>query len=38
MHNAKIRVVDHDHVVTEWEFYENGKTKMSESAQYTRVR
>ena len=38
MHNAKIRVVDHDHLVTEWEFYENGKTKVSENAQYARVR
>jgi len=38
MHNAKIRIADHDHLVTEWEFYENGQKKMSESAQYTRVR
>ena len=38
MHNAKIRIADHDHLVTEWEFYENGQKKMSEAAQYTRVR
>jgi len=38
MHNAKIRVADHDHLVTEWEFYENGQKKMSDIAQYTRVR
>jgi hypothetical protein len=38
MHNAKFRIADHDHLVTEWEFYENGQKKMSESAQYTRVR
>ena len=38
MHNANIRIADHDHLVTQWEFYENGQKKMSESAQYTRVR
>jgi len=38
MHNAKIRIADHDHLVTEWQFYENGQKKMSETAQYTRVR
>jgi hypothetical protein len=38
MHNAKIRIADRDHLVTEWEFYENGQKKMSESSQYTRVR
>jgi hypothetical protein len=38
MHNAKIRVADHDHLNTEWEFYENGQRKMAESAQYTRVK
>jgi hypothetical protein len=38
MHNAKFRIADRDHLTTEWEFYENGQKKMSESAQYTRVR
>jgi hypothetical protein len=37
MHNAKIRLVDNNHLVTEWNFYENGKPKFSENAQYTRV-
>jgi hypothetical protein len=38
MHNAKFRIADRDHLVTEWEFYENGKKKTSESTQYARVR
>jgi hypothetical protein len=38
MHNAKIRIVDNTHFVSEWQFYENGKPKFSETAQYTRVR
>jgi hypothetical protein len=38
MHNAKIRFVDNNHVVSEWQFYEGGKPKFSETAQYTRVR
>ena len=38
MHNVKFRLVDHDHLATEWEFYENGQRKMTETAQYTRVR
>ena len=38
MHNAKIRIVDNSHLVSEWQFYENGQPKFSESAQYTRVR
>ena len=37
MHNAKIRIVDNSHLVSEWQFYDNGKPKFSESAQYTRV-
>ena len=37
MHNAKIRLVDNNHMVSEWQFYENGKPKFSESAQYTRI-
>jgi len=37
MHNAKLRIVDNSHLVSEWQFYENGKPKMTESAQYTRV-
>jgi len=38
MHSAKFRFVDNDHLATEWEFYENGQRKMTETAQYTRVR
>ena len=38
MHNAKIRIVDNSHLVSEWQFYENGKPKFSENAEYTRVR
>jgi hypothetical protein len=38
MHNAKIRLVDNDHFNTQWEFYENGREKTAETAQYTRVK
>ena len=38
MHSARIRVSDHDHVVSEWDFYENGQRKLTETAQYSRVR
>jgi hypothetical protein len=37
MHNAKLRIVDNSHLVSEWQFYENGKPKFGETAQYTRV-
>jgi hypothetical protein len=38
MRNAKLRVVDDHHYTAEWQFYENGKLKMSEIEQYTRIR
>ncbi|HTQ58422.1 MAG TPA: hypothetical protein VMI94_28365 [Bryobacteraceae bacterium] len=38
MHNAKIRIADNNHFTSEWEFYENGRRKMTESFQYTRVK
>jgi len=38
MHNAKIRLADNNHFSSEWDFYENGRSKMAESAQYTRVK
>lgn len=38
MHNASMRLAGNDHLVTSWEFYENGKSKMTEKAEYTRVR
>ena len=37
MHNVKIHIVDNSHLASEWQFYENGKPKFSEAAQYTRV-
>jgi hypothetical protein len=38
MHSVKMRFVDNDHLMTEWQFYENGKAKFKEAQQYTRVR
>jgi hypothetical protein len=38
MHNAKFRLIDHDHFNAEWEFYENGERKLAEDFQYTRVK
>jgi hypothetical protein len=38
MHNADIRVLDNTHLQAAWQFYENGQLKMTESAEYTRVR
>jgi hypothetical protein len=38
MHNATIRVVDNDHLTSEWEFFEGGQRTKTESFQYTRVR
>lgn len=38
MHDVLIRFVDNNHFETEWQFYENGKPKFTEKAQYTRVR
>ncbi len=38
MHNADIRIVDNNHMQSSWQFYENGQPKMTESADYTRVR
>ncbi len=37
MHRAMYRIVDADHFVTEWEFFENGKKKMAEVETFTRV-
>ncbi len=37
MHNARFRLVDSNHLVSEWEFYENGQRKLTETSQYTRV-
>ena len=38
MHNVHVRVVDNDHLVSTWEFYENGKKKFGEAFQYSRVK
>ena len=38
MHTAAIRLVGPDQIATEWQFYENGKTTMTERARYARVR
>ena len=38
MHNARFRFVDHDHLATTWDFFENGQKKFTETAQYIRVR
>jgi hypothetical protein len=38
MHNATFRFVDADHFTADWQFFEGGKPKMTESMQYTRVR
>jgi hypothetical protein len=38
MHNATFRFVDADHFATDWQFFEGGKPKFTESVQYTRVR
>jgi hypothetical protein len=38
MHNARLRLIDDKHLDSEWQFYEKGAPKMTESAHYTRVR
>jgi hypothetical protein len=38
MHNANFRFVDGQHLITEWQFYENGQVKNAEKAEYTKVR
>jgi hypothetical protein len=36
MRRAKYRLQDRDHFVTDWEFFENGKKKLTESETFTR--
>jgi hypothetical protein len=38
MHSAKMRFIDNQHLASEWVFFENGAPKMTESAEYTKVR
>ena len=36
MHNASFHFIDENHFATDWQFFEGGKPKMTESVQYTR--
>jgi hypothetical protein len=38
MHNATFRFIDADHFTADWQFFDGGKPKMTESMQYNRVR
>ena len=38
MRRAMYRIVDANHFVTEWEFFENGQKKMTETETFTRAR
>src|SRR5690348_16074221 len=38
MHSVTFRLVDANRIATEWRFYENGSAKMTEKAEYRRVR
>ena len=38
MHRAMYRIVDANHFVTEWEFFENGQKKFTETETFTRVK
>ena len=38
MHRASYRIVDADHFVTEWDFFENGAKKMTEKETFTRIK
>lgn len=38
MRNARIQLVDANHFNSQWEFFQDGKLKNTESGQYTRVR
>jgi hypothetical protein len=38
MHNATFHFVDDNHLVAEWQFFENGKLKTTEHFPYVRVR
>jgi len=38
MHNVTLRLVDNNHLSSQWQFFENGQPKFTETAQYTRVR
>jgi hypothetical protein len=38
MHAVAIRLAGPDEIATEWQFYENGRAKMTETTRFTRVR
>lgn len=38
VHHVKHCLVDHDHISSEWQFYENGKVQHAAKVQLTRVR
>jgi hypothetical protein len=38
MHSVSMRLIDDRHLSSDWRLFENGKLKMTETAQYTRVR
>ncbi len=38
MHNATFQIVDHDHLRSVWEFYENGQKSRTETFEFTRVK
>ncbi len=38
MHNASFQIVDHDHLRSVWEFYENGHKTRAETFEFTRVK
>ena len=38
MHDVKLRIIDDNHLDSQWQFYENGAPKLTESAHYTRIR
>jgi hypothetical protein len=38
MHNVSFRFADANHFNADWQFFQDGKPKMTESIQYTRVR
>ena len=38
MHSVTLHLVDNNHLSSQWQFFENGQPKFTETAQYTRVR
>lgn len=38
MHSVAMRLIDANHLATEWKFYENGQPTMTEAARYARAR